>query len=653
MGGRVTPVSLALKAEGVAEVKQALRGVKQSFVEMERESLAATKQASKERVALLKEESKAKIALIRDESKARREVMNAERAFKHALGRREGSLGGGGAGAALARGEGLEGILKAAGVAGLAVAAFSGAINLASSCLKQFASFVVNDVIKPSMALETRAQQVANNSNGKLQAGEVQGKARAIGLRNNMDPMALIEAAGIFQDLTGEPKVGFDVMNTVATISKARGFDTKDLASFAGALYKPGMKADELSRLLLMQTAQGTSGSVTIGQLARLGGKVTAPAASLAGNYETRLAMTGALLQSGRRGFGTVEEAATGLQTFMTDAMIHGKQLSPKSFLRDAGGVEKLADPAAFIADVYRKTQGNASRLHAMQFSEPTTKLIGAYKEQYGEAFDTAKASGKSDAQAREEAAKAVETFIKSFATATTTMEAEESKRNAVMETSGEKLEQAINRIKDRITDAMPEIEELVNALVDKAPDIADAALTLTEALIDLANWIKNIAPTVQQSLAPRNAKEFFLGGLLSPFSFDNDAPESGDAGPTVEARDTINAARRARHRKPIDADHTSERGAWKRVGPSGELTFYPEEKGGYSEAPPPAASSSSSEEMSSASAEATQSAAEAHSELADNSSEASDALCKLTSCVNDLVSSVQSLNRSQPFTNR
>lgn len=481
------PVSIALKAEGINEVKSALKGVKQSFVEMEKESLAATKAASKERIALLKSESKEKIALLKSESAARKDIMQGEKSFAKALGRREGTSNFDAATKSLMKGGGVEDLMKQAGAAGVAFAVMAGAINLASASLRQFSSFVINDVIKPTLALQTRSQQVANNSGGLLTAGAVQSKARAIGLKNNMDPMALIEAAGRFQDLTGEPGLGFDIMGTIATISKGRGMDTKALSELAAAMYRPGQKAGDLNQLLMTLTGQGEKGSIPIGEVARLGGRLTAPSGKFGGDWYTQVTTGNALLQTAKRtGFGTVDEAATGLNKFVEEAFLKGKAVSPKSFAT-VNGVEKLTDPVKYLGDLYRKTGGNTTKLHAMGFSEESAKFIGAYQGTYSDAFKEAKAGGKNDTQAKELAATAVEEFVNSMKKQTSTMDAEESRRNAVMKTAGEQFATGLAKIESAVAErVMPDVEKLADAFASHAPEIAAAASALGGAFLEV-----------------------------------------------------------------------------------------------------------------------------------------------------------------------
>lgn len=481
MAGK-TPISLALKAEGIEQVREAIRGVKHSFIEMDQAAIASSDAASKKRIATMRAEGRIKIALLREEEQAK---VRSVREFKKATGQ----LGGfDKLHAAYKEGGNYGDIMKAAGSAGLAFGVFNSAVNFASQSLKQFASFVINDVIKPGLALQTRAQQVANNSGGALTPGAVMSQARAIGLKNNMDPMAVIEATGRFQDLTGEAALGFGIMPTVAAISKGRGQDPKALAELAAATYRPGMKEKDMNQLLLTMTGQGEKGSIPIGELARLGGRLTAPAEKLGGDWFTKVTTANALLQTAKRtGFGTVDEASEGLNKFVGDAQLHGKAMSPQSFA-SVNGVDTIIDPVQYLGDVFRKTRGSGTALHAMGFSEPAAKFIGAYQGVFSEGYKGAKDAGKNETQARDAGATAVEGFVNSMKTQTSTMAAEEDRRDAVTRTAGEKFATGLATIEGSISAKMaPTVEKLANAFVEHTDEIVRAAVLVATMLGDLA----------------------------------------------------------------------------------------------------------------------------------------------------------------------
>ncbi|WP_437767185.1 hypothetical protein WMF27_20505 [Sorangium sp. So ce281] len=494
-----TPVSIILRAEGVAEVHSAIRGIRQAWVEMEQEATAAALRESKKRIDIYKAELDAERNARRD-SRRRRDHDDLDRAFGRSGPSARSAITGTNTGSTVLdsfmKGEGLAGVAKAAGVAGVAIASLSKAIDLAAAALKQFASFVLSDVIKPSLELETAAVQMANNSGGKLTAKEIENSVRATSIRSNMDPMAILKAAGDFQDLTGDPKLSLGIMNSVATIAKGRGFELPVMTNMLGTLWKPGMQQGELENLMLTLIAQGEKegSSITFGKLAGLGGRFTAPTQSFAGDYGTRIAMAGALLQTTKPKMGSEAYAATGLARFTSESLQFAKAFAPDSIMKDESGVEKIVDPAKLIADIYRKTSGNVGALKDIGYKNVISRnFIGSYKETFDAAFDKARASGKSEKDSREEAAQAVEQFIKGFVTANTTMADEEKKRNAVLQTSGEKWETAMNQIKEKLLEIMPTVQGFIDDFAKAAPDIADAALTLANALLWVADIIRSI----------------------------------------------------------------------------------------------------------------------------------------------------------------
>ena len=561
------PVVIPLRVEGRAEVLEALRGVRAIYEELERVTVASSERASQKRLAILRAEAREGRSILKG--------LDASERFGSSVGRPPSgvpaALGRGGAGEFLtSQFSGLNNLsdaVKKAGAIGVGILAFKTGIDLATDALKQFSGFVLADVVKPALALETRAMQVANASGGRLDAGEVVGKSRAIGLANNMNPEALVDAAGIFQDATGESKMSFEILDTLATLGKGRGFDVKQLSKMAGSLYQKGMTTDELSKLILMQTAQGDIGSIPLGELARLGGKVTAPAASFAGDYSTRIAMSGALLNASRRGFGSTDAAATGLDAFVKDSLKFGKQYSPGGIIRDASGVEQIADPAKLIADIFRQTSGNVSTLKGAGFSDPAVKLIGSFQERFAETFSKSREGGSSESSAREQAAKSVEDFIKTFVTANTTLEEESKKRDAVRQTTGEKWEAAMAKVKDKLLSIMPDVAKFVDAFAGRSDEIARALGAFAKAIIWAGDTLMDIIAGLQV------ASDWFADegdvirsvrdeGATTELPFMKDAEgywRAGGAGFEF-----------VKGKGPDDAS-----GEWQRVGRHGDRVFY------------------------------------------------------------------------------
>jgi len=484
-----TPINIPLKCEGAAQVVNTLKGVRAAMVEIETHRNLHIKMAyDPGNSGALKADHQMRLAMAKAEMKVL-EDLKAMRASADSEGGKGGSKGGGGEGALTARG-----VFNAGAALGL----LKGAIDMVVGSLKQFSGFIISDVIKPTLALNTRSVQVANASGGGITSDEVQSKAKAIALKNNANPMDIIDSAGILQDATGDSKLSFQMMDTIATLSKSRGMDPKELSALAGAMHQQGMSAPELSKLLLTQLAQGDQGSVTLAQQARLGGKMPAMAANMAGDYSTRLAITGSLLQTGKKGFGSVDDAAAGLSAFLQESTVHGKSFSRRSMIRGADGVDKVANVGTLIEDALLKTHGNSAAMKAAGYTDQGARFLGAYKDTYSKAFDESKGRGETDQQAQKDAAKTTAEFALSLSTANTTMESEETKRNAVLATSGEAFQSALGQLKDKLLVIMPAVDKILNIFGDtlsqSGADIGGVVNEIVLCFVDLARGAQGLA---------------------------------------------------------------------------------------------------------------------------------------------------------------
>lgn len=384
--------------------------------------------------------------------------------------------------------------VMARGVSGLGLDLFKSGIDLATQGLKTFAGFLINDVVKPFTVLQTSAQQVANASGGRITGAEIENRVRTEKLKSNISEPQLLEAAAKFQDLTGESVLAFQMLDTIGMLTKGRGGTATEQASFAASVWKQGMSKADLDRLLMGFTGQGDIGSIPLAQMAKLGGKVVAPAGEMGGDYAKRLLTSTGLLQASRPGFGTTDLAATGLNTFFTNVSTNMKKLEKGGFgaFFETGeeGKRVVSDPAKLIGALLAKTSGNIGDLKALGFTDPGARLIRSFGEQFKGGYAAARARGEDEDTARKSAGAAVEAYIKTFVNATSSMEAESKKRDAVMATTGEKWESAMNKIKDKMLVVMPAVERLVDSFEQRAPDIADAAEKLADSLASVAEFL-------------------------------------------------------------------------------------------------------------------------------------------------------------------
>lgn len=484
------PITVALKQEGVESVKAALRDVQESIAALDSFSASSARRAGRDRVRAVREEANERRRTGSDfpASRAGRNRDEVRSSFRRALGDTQGpNLRRATSGPTISEMSGgassLTGMIGKAGAAGAAFAVFKSAIDFASDALQQFGGFLVSDVIKPAFALETAAVQLENAAGGSIKAADIEAKTRAAGLKHNMDPMALFEAAGKMIDLTGDAKTSFDLLDTIGTLAKGRGADAEQLAEFAASLknFDPNATSEQINKLLLTQLAQGDQGSVPLKEAARLGGRLTAPAAFLAGNTDVRMASMGALLQSGRKGFGSTDELMTGIGNLINEVSSQ-KMVGSKKYLNADG---QIGDVASLIGGILKETGGDAKKIGALGLSDPAAKLVKSYLPAFSEA-------GKGD-----KGKEAVESLIRGFMEASTSLDREKENERKVLQTSGEKWTAAIEGIKNKMLAIMPDVERLVSNLSANAPKIGDALLSMTEAFIEFAQIVKEVSQLI------------------------------------------------------------------------------------------------------------------------------------------------------------
>ena len=499
------PVTIALRQEGLNDVKAALRDVQDAIAALDEFSANSAKNASRSRIRNYKLEAKERERLIGEKTKSpRSRKETAQDAFNRAFGGGGGggvrrafnrALGGGGGGGVRrasngpsiaeqsnSMGSSLTSLATKAGVIGAAFGLMKSATDFAVDALKQFGGFLISDVIKPAFALETAAQQLENASGGQIKAAEIQEKTRSAALKHNLDPDVLLEAASRMVDLTGDAKTSFNVLDAVGTLAKSRGADPKQLAEFAATLknFDPKASAEDIVNLLTTQLAQGDMGSVPLKEAAALGGRLTAPAAFLSGNTDVRLASMGALLQSGRKGFGSTDELVTGIGNLINEVTSQ-KMVGSKKYLNSEG---QIGDVAGLIGGILKETGGDAKKISALGLSDPASKFVKAYLPTFNEA-------GKGD-----KGKEAVEGLIRGFMEARTSIDREKDNERKVLQTSGEKWNATIEGLKDKLLDVMPEVQKFVDKFAEVAPQFGGALVTLAKVMVKVANFLAGIFGT-------------------------------------------------------------------------------------------------------------------------------------------------------------
>ena len=514
------PITVALEQKGAEDVSAALRDVQDSIAALDAFSAKSGRSASRDRVRAIREEASER----RKAAKADAPAARVRESRARAASGLDRALGGNGGRAAVSRASSGPSMSEFAGLAsssmgslmgtvgkfgaiGGAIALFKTGLDLATSALETFGGFLISDVVKPAFDLETRAQQLANAGGGAMTGKEIEAQSRAAGIAHNMNPAEMLSAAELINDAIGDLKGSFALLDTVGTLAKARGADAGQLAQFAAELKKadPNASAAKISDLLMTQLAQGDKGSVPLKEAARLGGRLTSPAAYLAGDIDVRMAAMGALMQTGRKGFGSTDELATGLENLISEVASR-KMVGAEQYLRHENGkvTSIIEDVPSLIAGILAQTGGDAKSIGALGLSDPASKLVKAYVPTFMEA-------GKGD-----KGKEAVEQLIRGFMEARTSIDQEKENERKVLQTSGEKWSAAVEQIKNKMLAIMPDVQRLVDGLAKNAPRVGEALLGLTEAFIEFAQVAKEAAQMLADlfGIVINPAKDTLKGGM-------------------------------------------------------------------------------------------------------------------------------------------
>lgn len=471
------PITIALKATGTGQVLKAVGAVSAAIDKLDTASLASSKKASDARLAIFKNEMQTRLNMAKQLAS---EISKSDRAISRSLApstRKRPSK------AEEAAGDAGSSLLKT-GVFGASLAIMSKGIDVVSGALGQFGGFLMNDIIKPQLALEKFAIQLENSSQGAIKSNLVMDRARSIQARWNIDAMEAANVAASLADQTGDMKVAFDAVDDIAMLSKGYGADTGELSQLAAAIYNldQSMGKQGLQKAMFTQLAQGqvSGGRFTIKDIAGLGGELVKNASSLQGDAQGRLASIGAALQTGGI-TGKADVSMTNLNAFIVEA---SAKLKGTKAVNDKG---QIADLGVAIREALTRTGGNAGKIRTMGFSDTSSSFLMQYMTEFQKAL-------KEGASAADAAASATATFEK-MRQAVADESSVRAAANKVMMSASERYETAINMIKDRIQAMMPQMTAVINNFVNKAPQLVGATMNLTKVFIAIGDLLAKLIP--------------------------------------------------------------------------------------------------------------------------------------------------------------
>jgi len=496
-------VSIGLKTTGLSEVQNALKGVRKSLLELEKDSLSAVKEGSKARLAVLKSEYDQREAMAK---RAAQVEANIRRSQGGGIGARPGRIGGGsgfGGGGGFSFGKigefaagemGVGQIARmgaAAGAAGAAVAAafmiLKGAIDIATTGLKMFGNFLLNDIIKPEMSLETKYHQLSAKSaevGGRgLSAKDAKQAADLAFVKYNLPKEDAVAAMGAYGAAGGEgswqdaPKI----LKLAAQEALVRGGKAETYAKVIAGLRVKGESVDETIAKYMAVRRQGDIIDVPVEELQNRGKQIKAAALFMGGSTAEKFAAANVLTQKASVWTADPASAITGLNRFTADVMINSKGVAHRKYEkflgRDENGREVIQDVAGLLGQVIADTHGTPGKLPGLGFKDVRSqRFISSFTPEFDIFRKQAQGEGLTDKKKIDQ--RAAELFAESLRKMmkeTDTLADIEKEAADRMKDSQQTIKNAFNQVQEVLSDQfMPVVRGIVQDLSPMFDELAD-----------------------------------------------------------------------------------------------------------------------------------------------------------------------------------
>ena len=376
----------------------------------------------------------------------------------------------------------------AGGLSGMGSRLVAGGTMLAGAALTLGGGFAIADVVQSNMAAERAAVNLSNSayipgSNQRPDKNAILSRAASVQAGTNIDKATLIGGMQDYVAKSSDYKGGMENLGFFAQLAKASGSDFKEVMSAAGALrsQNENMGTDEMKMTMRNIIAQGKLGAVEMKDLAGVAGKITASSAMYGGDQSKNQAALLGLSQIAMKTSGSAEEAATSVTKLGSDALTPGKQAAG---VRAALGINLtdkktglLKSQGDIIEEVFSKTGGKIGKIDPAGFGGRSIRIFEALAPMYQEAEKAKKGSGAARVRAE----------VNKFTGASYSSEDVNKDFSAVMSTSGEKIDAAMNKLKEAVADKLiPHFERLISKLPELIPKIEK----VIDAMGRLADWL-------------------------------------------------------------------------------------------------------------------------------------------------------------------
>ncbi len=422
------------------------------------------------------------------------------------------------------------GVAKGVSTIGRGVAATAGMVAQLGG------GFSVADSVQGEANLRKKAAQLsastilsgagtkgADASLGKaMGTQEILGRAKAIGIQQNIEPEKILDAIDEIKKLTGNVEKATNVVGSVAKLSTATGGDVKEMSGLAANILaaNPNISDKDLNSQMRIFGKQGIVGGVEVADMAKYGSRLTAGASMYGGSKEKNEATLGAMSQMARQygSAGTAAEATLGSLRFSTDVAKHADKLK-------AGGIDvsdhkgNLRDAQSIMLDMLKKTKGDVTKLSHLGLGDRGVKPLEGVANIY-------KNAGGGD-----KGLEAVKAEFAKYTTGITEDEVDAANKRILAE-QGAEIE--IKKLKLMVGEQLlPELAKLIPVLREAMPTIQ----AMMQSFVRLVEWAgSNPFSAMGAVLAASVAKEVAGAGLKTILEKSLATSLGSSAGLTVAA---------------------------------------------------------------------------------------------------------------------
>lgn len=252
-----------------------------------------------------------------------------------------------------------------------------------------------------------RLRQSSRESVGTMQRLEKQ--LFAVGRARGIDPTELLGGAEKYTELTGDLMGFVDQLDALGKVGTAGAGSLDELAAIAAnASMSMGVASEDMAQMFDVLVSQGQRGSVELKEMARELPSLIAMHRNFGKTGVDAMAEMGAMIQMGKKGFGTGSEAATGYMALMGQITKKAAQLKKfKVNVFDAKGNKRAASD--ILHDLAASKLGRGGKMESQLIkvlgSKEAVLFFNAFKAEGQKVFqdlsDKQKALGTVDAAAK------------------------------------------------------------------------------------------------------------------------------------------------------------------------------------------------------------------------------------------------------------